>query len=468
MIKNNPQKVVVVGNGYLPYLIALCIKKNFKENSPELLIVDLGKPSREDLLQSLGSMKLFHSDFGLPETDFVRATRAEINCGFEYSGFSGLNNGEMFCDAQYGFDLQNRRFYHLFNKIRSIQSLEKLEDYCLSAKLARAGRFTPPSPNARSVYASINYGYRLTEAAYTEFLNSQLLGSNIKIVSSSVESVILDGNGFVESINVQSVGALKGDLFIDASESRVIKRALSEESALHSLYQNGFPVQVAHSVCDQVEKQSFSSISVKQGKLQLSASYLDQDYQTSFFIDEHLQSGAAQTRYVKDGKPWVKNCIAMGCAFSNRVPILIDNSHANQNMILRLLELWPRSAGMNKEADTYNANTLAESRHLTDLDSLHLGVAFDRLGILSDDMRYKLDAFKQSGKVAYYEKELLEEQQWPVLFKALGVTPDTIDLSVRNCTDQWLIQELFRIKSTLAKAAEAAPLYQDFIRSAHR
>lgn len=468
MIKHSPRKVIIVGNGYLPYLIALTINKNFKRNAPEMLIVDLGNQVRQDLIQSLGSMKSFHSDLGLPEVDFVKSTRAEIHYGFDYSGFSKLNSGAMFCDAQYGFDLQNRRFYHLFNKLRQVQPVEELEDYCLSAKLARVGRFTPPSPNPRSVYASINYGYRLTEEAYAEFLKSRLAAFDTRVVSSPVESVALDSDGFIESISVESIGTLKGDFFIDASESRVVKNALGDGGACQPLYPPDLLLNVASSVGDRSEKQAFSNISLNQQMLELRAGYLDRNYQTTFFMKGHLPRETASPQYFKDGEPWQRNCVAMGYAFTNRAPILIDNGHVNQNMIVRLLDLWPRSAGMNAEARSYNASSRAELEHIVDLDCLHLALAFNRVEILSDNMRYKLDTFAQCGKVAYYEKELLQEQQWPILFNALGIIPDTIDLSVRNCADRWLKEELFRIKSTLAKAAEAAPLYQDFIRAAHR
>src|SRR5688572_24240898 len=195
---NAPQKVIIVGNGYVPYLIALCIQKRF---ALELVIVDIGEPSQPELIQSLGSMKDFHSYLKLPEADFVKKTKAEINLGFDYSGFHEYSDtpkttaNEIFCDAQYGFNLNNRRFHHLFNKLKQIQPDEKLEDYCLSAKLARAGRFTPPSPKAKSLYASIRYGYRLTSDAYAAFLKSQLSASNTVFVSSNVEFVRVDHNG---------------------------------------------------------------------------------------------------------------------------------------------------------------------------------------------------------------------------------------------------------------------------------
>ena len=143
MINKNPQEVVIVGNGYLPYLIALCIQKKFRHSTPKLLIVDLGRPSQPELLQSLGSMKLFHADLELSEVDFVKRTQAEINLGFDYSGFAEAKGAEIFTDTQYGFDLQNRRFSYLFNKLKQTQPDEILENYCLSAKMARIGRFTP-------------------------------------------------------------------------------------------------------------------------------------------------------------------------------------------------------------------------------------------------------------------------------------------------------------------------------------
>lgn len=474
---HTPKTVIIVGNGYIPYLIALCIQQRF---APELVIVDLGEPSQPELIQSLGSMKDFHSDLNVPEADFVKKTKAEINLGFDYSGFSKANgrgygnsntnsNGnEMLCDAQYGFNLNNRRFYHLFNKFRQFQSDEKLEDYCLSAKLARGGRFTPPSPKANSLYHSIRYGYRLTSAAYAMYLKSKLSPSNTKVVPSKVESVRLDHNGFVESIDVGQMGNIKGDFFIDASESRIMRRPLNQACTLRPQLPQKLDLELSSSITQAASAPPYSSISITQAGMHADGTYLKQNYRTSLIVREGSVQSSSGPRRVIDSVPWLKNCVAVGHAVTNRISIMIDNSHLHQSMVLRLLELWPRSFTMEKEAQAYNANTRAEFKQISDLDALHLAQAFNRPEILSDEIRYKLDIFKRSGKVAYYEKELLQEEQWPVLFNAIGVVPDTPDLSVRNCTDEWLKHELFRIKGTVEKAAEAAPLYQDFIRTAHR
>jgi|GEM_PF-2330428 len=468
---NTPQKVIIVGNGYMPYLIALCIQKRF---ALELVIVDLGESSQPELIRSLGSMKDFHSHLSLPEADFVKTTKAEINLGFEYSGFhmsSGFANtptNELFCDAQYGFNLNGRRFHHLFNKLGQVQSDEKLEDYCLSSRLARSSRFTPPSPNPKSLYASVRYGYRLSSEAYAAFLKSKLSSLNTTIVFSTVDSVRLDHHGFVESIDASQYGNIKGDFFIDASESRLIRRPINKTCTLHSQVPQNLGLEASSSINQAGAALPYSGISANQGALHLDGTYLKQNHRTSLTIKNNSDNTSSTTRRFVDSVPWLKNCVAMGHAVTNRLPILIDNSHLHQSMALRLLELWPRSITMEKEAQAYNANTQVEFKHTTDMDMLHLALAFNRPEILSDEMRYKLEIFKQSGKVAYYEKELLQEEQWPVLFNALGVVPRSTDLSVRNCTDEWLKQELFRIKSTMEKAAEAAPSYQDFIRTAHR
>lgn len=468
MISSHPKKVLVVGDGYLPYLISLGIQKKFKQNTPELVLIDLGKPSQTEFLQSLGSMKHFHSELGMSETEFVKSTKAEINLGFDYSGFSKAGGNEMFCDAQYGFDLNNRRFFHLFNKLRQINPTEKLETYCLTAHLARSGRFTPPSPKARSVYAGIHYGYRLTGDAYAEFLKSQLPASGIRMLHAQSLKVTLDDRGFISSIDIPGAGTLEGDLFIDASEGRVIKNTLTAEHSLQPLLPSDWNLTIHGSTEPQDHKLPNSKIEAKKGSLQISGCHRGLEYKKVLSLGSSQSNARAPQTLFVDQAPWVKNCIVMGHAFTNRESILIENSHFNQNMLLRLLELWPRSTDLHHESQAYNHSTLAEFKHLHHMDLLHLALALGQPGMLPDEMHYKLDTFEQIGKVVYYEKELLQEDQWPVLFNALGLIPATVDLSAQACTHEWLSQELLRIGSSLAKAAEAAPLYHDFICAAHR
>lgn len=463
MMNDTPKKIAIVGNGYAPYLIALFLRKNLQTVSPEIVVVDQGESANDTLLCTLGETRLFHAELGLSEVEFVRKTRAEVNLGFDFSGFNGQSS-QMFSDAQYGFDLDNRRFHYLFRRLKERFPDEVIERYCLSACLARAERFTPPSNNPRSVYNMVGYGYRVPASSYREFLQTKL-PDGIIVKHGSVESVELTDDGRAKTLLLKAGETVSGDLFIDASCSRVVKNAVDRSSDLRRVV-TGVSIDASATATDAAHCLPYSTICNRGSELVLAGFYGGRQYTTTFSLSSETADDARGALFF-DASPWVKNCVAMAAALTDRVPTLIDNSHVLQGSLARLIDLWPRTDNMHEEAKAFNSRSLIELRHVLDVDRLILGEALAAPELMSATMRYKRTVFQQSGKVVYYENEVLHQQQWPALFYCLGVEPEAVDLSVGLCDESWLENELLKIKSTFGKAANAAPRYHDFIQKAH-
>ncbi len=481
------QRLVIVGNGYFPYLAAIFLRRKLKQRCPALSLVDLDQSDSPKLIQSLSSMRGFHGELKLPEVEFVKKTRAEMNLGFRYTGFSRTSSSKLgpvssapqglFVDAQYGFNLEGRRFHYLYRKLLEQAPGERYADYCLSAQLAEQGHFTPPSPNANSIYSTINYGYRLTQSSYKAYLASQLSPSDVSICHTQVESLHLNAGGFVEGLQLSDGARIDGDFFIDASAERVVKAGIGDpkSTTFESIYPENLNLglKLSQQIAD--DSRAYGKLSASSAGLELSSSIGSSEYLHTIVplarAEGNTGGATTEVRPLKgqvDNSPWLKNCVTMGEAFTDRLPIFIDNSHLHQNSLSRLLDMWPRTPSMEQESLYYNRSSLTEFDQALELDVLHLATAFARPDYLSEPMTYKRRAFLDTGKVVYYESELLQEEQWPALFYALGLVPRCVDLSVAHCKPVWVAQELNKIKSTLSKAAVAAPNYSKFLRSAHR
>lgn len=455
------KNLVIVGSGYGPYLVAhlLCSPRPFGVES--ITLVDLEEPENDEFIISLSAMRQLHAELKLSEMEFVKQTKAEINLGFDYSGFRG-QQATLFCDAQYGFNLHNKRFYYLFRKMLELDPDVNFEHYCLTAKMARNQRFTPPSSNGKSLFSSVNYGYRLTGANYRYYLSDKLTSKPVKVMRSNTAKVNLTDAGYVGSLEVNGE-LVPVDYIIDLSANRSIKQLL--DKSLSTMDYGGLCFHAGKSVSPADHSPPYAAVIKNNNRLILSGTYLQQNHQIEFAWsdDEH-----ALDTYCFDVKPWVKNCLALGLAYSNRPPILIDNPCWLRHCFSQLVTLWPRTITMEQETHNFNRKINALFQQIYQLEQMQLAFAFGRTDCLSDPIAEKFEAFNQRGKVVYCENEILQESQWPVIFSCLGVTPNQVDVSVQTFDSNQLHTELSKMKAVIAKAAESAPIYADFIAPIHR
>jgi tryptophan halogenase len=147
-------------------------------------------------------------------------------------------------------------------------------------------------------------------------------------------------------------------------------------------------------------------------------------------------------------------------------------SHLVQSAVFRLITLFPQSLEMHWQQQEFNRLTHLELDHIGDFHRLHYYLcntqASDfwrqaKKAVLSDRLDYKLKAFKQRGVIPFYEGETFDSAIWTSLLVGAGYWPERHDPMVLNIDDQWIEQQLLKMKSLITQAANAMPDMDEFL-----
>jgi tryptophan halogenase len=132
----------------------------------------------------------------------------------------------------------------------------------------------------------------------------------------------------------------------------------------------------------------------------------------------------------------VGNCIALGEAAVVLEPLDALHLHVIQLGLSRLIAFFPVEADALVEADAYNVDIAAHISNIRDFQIAHYKLN-QRFGDpvwdsardmnIPESLAYKLNLFAQRGRVALYDHESFEIENWNAIFVGHGVMPRTYD-----------------------------------------
>jgi len=132
----------------------------------------------------------------------------------------------------------------------------------------------------------------------------------------------------------------------------------------------------------------------------------------------------------------VGNCIAVGEAAVVLEPLDAAYLHVIQLGLSRLIAFFPVEADALVEADAYNADIAAHIRNIRDFQIAHYKLnqrfgdpVWDRARDMNipESLVYKLNLFAHRGRVALYDHESFEIENWNAILIGHGLMPRTYD-----------------------------------------
>lgn len=467
-MKGSPEKIAIVGQGYLPLMCAAYMAKQFAPLNLQITVVQVGKNVDPPAISSLGSFGDFLHDLGVSPKDFLRETGAECNLAYCYKGWRGDGEEFRLCNAEYGFLVKGIRFHQLFERYRELGEDAALDDFCLAAVTAKLGRVGFASPDARSIYSTLRPGYRMAISRVYAYLERLATSLGVNVAAGELQHVHLENEQTVEQLTLADGRTISADLFLDLTEERLVSGA--QKRAAQSVVE-GLPPIVSH------WHSSSAAKSAPSGEVDLLAGA--DDIRKIFHVDgiEHCQvistksnstgNQAAYTgseQYVKfDASPWVGNCIALGAALTGMPGILVENGHFVQSAMNRLYVLWPSRTGLATVATVFNRETSQEIQRAGEIEALHLRVINGDFA-WSETLNHRVELFQELGKLPFLEREILQDFHWVGLFYALGYSPKVIDPQAYAVSDEFVTKELDKMRSLFRRAASELPMYGDFMR----
>jgi tryptophan halogenase len=299
-------------------------------------------------------------------------------------------------------------------------------------------------------------------------------------------------DGFIRALQLDDGERIEADLFIDCSGFR----GLLIEQAL----QTGYEDWTAWLPCDRAvavpcagggELTPFTRSTARAAGWQwriplqhrIGNGYV---YSSPFLSDDEA---AATLLANLDGRPlsdprflrfttgrrkkfWNKNCIALGLAGGFLEPLESTSIYLIQSAITQLAAIFPDRCFDPSDADEYNRLQIDEYDKVRDFIILHYHATvrddaplwqYCRDMTIPDSLKYRINLFRSSGRVAFSDRELFVEANWLSVFIGQGIWPRRYDPLADILPMASVTSQLQHLRTSIRRTAEAMPAHAGFI-----
>jgi tryptophan halogenase len=213
--------IVIVGGGAAGWLSAAILAKKFLVNtskiyitlveSSDIPIVGVGEGTWPTMRNTLRKI-------GIDENTFIRQCHASFKQGNQFCGWYE--------------DQDSDKYYHPFTAPQAYGKFElspywmqqAKQDFassvCFQPQLCDLG-LAPKRLTDKQYQGQANYGYHLDAGKFAELLKEHTINNlGITHIIDTVEQVVVNKEGSIDSITLKNNGALTGDFFIDCTGFR--------------------------------------------------------------------------------------------------------------------------------------------------------------------------------------------------------------------------------------------------------
>lgn len=494
---NDPIKsVVVLGGGSAGWMAAAALATYLGKQasirlveSEEIGIVGVGEASVPHIRQFNGQM------LGIDEAEFVKRTQGTVKLGIQFNDWGRIGDSYIHGFGTIGRSLGPLPFHQFWLKLFLSGQAQPIGAYSAQTVMAPLGRFAPGERGAPagSPLADIAYAYHFDAGLYARFLRELAERRGVQRLEGKVVGVNRrGGDGFVESLALDSGEAVTGELFIDCSGFRgvLIEQALGTG---YVDWSHWLPCDRALAVpsegVDPITPYTRSTARAAGWQWRIPLQHRVGNgyvYSSQFCSDE----AAAQTLMANlDGRPlatprplrfttgmrrkfWNKNVVALGLAAGFLEPLESTSIYLAQSGITRLLSLFPRHDFNPLLMDRFNRESEFEYERIRDFLVLHYHATerddtpfwdYCRTMTIPDSLRETLELFRSDGRYFRHGEDFFALPSWVQVMLGQRVVPRSYHPMVDDMPQERLVEHVEGVRSTLAQAVATMPTHQQWL-----
>jgi tryptophan halogenase len=491
------RKVVIVGGGTAGWMAAAALSRLTATGvaitlveSDEIGTIGVGEAT-------IPSLHDFNRMLGIDEDEFVRATGATFKLGIEFVDWGRRGDRYLHPFGTYGRDVQGLKFHQLWLRQARLDGamgdVGRLDEYCLSAVAARAGRFTRPSADPAAVLASLGYAFHFDAGLYARFLRNMSEEAGVTRIEGKVVAVDRDAvNGHIAAVTLADGRRIDGELFVDCSGFRSL--LLGEALGVRfTSWQHWLPCDSALAVpsasggallpytratAGRAGWRWRIPLQHRTGNGHVYASAFCSDAAAEDDLLQGLDGAALadvrKLRFVAGVRErlWEGNCVAIGLAGGFLEPLESTSIHLIQSGIARLLSLFPDASFAGPERDEYNRLLGLEYQQVRDFIILHYHATTRNDSAFWDHCRTmqipaslasKIDLWRSKARVIRDQGGLFTEDSWIAVLAGQEAPPASYDPLVDTLSIEETARFMRHMRDLIGKTAAAMPRHEDFI-----
>jgi len=471
-----PERIVIAGDGPLGVLAAIALRRALPRTEVIVLAIPADPAAfAERVGTALPFTNRLHDRLGIEEEDLVRHAGASHRLVTRYFGGAGpgwqgaAGYGEAIDPAmktafarEWGGGPRNAG--------------NSAPPRSLGEVLAAAGRFAPPSGEADSPLAEVDYALRWNVPAYRAHLIGVAQKLGVHHERARATAVKPDGNGGIAALAIEGSGELAADLYVDCSGSGAV--LLSELPQMQWIdWRARFPTRglaIASPGPPMVELEdrvTWTSLGwrwelagrdARQALLGVPAGATDQAIDAAFGSElatiVPFASGRAEA-------PWLGNVIALGTAAAELEPlggIAQDLAHRQLSL---LLELLPGRTVDPAERAEFNRRSGLMADRAADWVAAHYAAPAPTARFpvleLSPELFRTLDQLIRRGRLPFFEDAPMLVQEFSALLQGIGVPAGEGPLTAAGGASGEEAARAFEARATAA--LQAAPPYGEWL-----
>ena len=489
------RKIVILGGGTAGWMTAAALAK---ANSPPQFSITLVESDDIGIIgvgeATIPTIHWFNRLIDLPEVDLIRETRATYKLGIEFVNWNGDGSRYFHPFGRYGAPHDASMFYHRWIRAKLAEAVPSHQDFSLSTRAARAGKFAPPGNDPNSIFATLGYAYHFDARLYAAFLRRRCESKGVRRVEGKVTHVAQDpDSGFITSLTTHRDEVIEGDLFIDCSGLR----ALLIEGTLHTGFDDWSrwlpcdraqaiptervqdPIPYTRSTAHAAGWQWRIPLQHRTGNGIVYSSKFCSDDEAAATLRANLDSPVlADPRLIRfltgrRRKAWNKNVVAIGLASGFLEPLESTSIHLIQSGIAKLLSLFPTRDCHPEVAEQFNRVFDADVESVRDFLILHYHRSTGRSEPMweyckhmsvPDSVSYRMTHFEHTGRIVLATDELFKEASWFAVMMGQGLRPTDYNPLLDTISAAENRAHLARIEQQIGAAVETMPLHEDYIR----
>ncbi len=475
MVMSKPIKhIVVLGDDVHAWSAAAYLSASLVKQGVDITVIESAQVSAGPMIYSMGvEAHEFHRRLQINEADLMTHIGGAYKYGTAFHDW--LRDGERIVDTYSPVgEMMNRvHFHHYLSHLRELGHELSIEAFSISSMAALAGKFAHPKPG--SLLDKLEYTYQLHGPNYLKFLKFFCGNRGVKTRSAELVDARRDtDNGNILALVFESGAELAADFYIDASSSQalliggVLAEPFTQTASLGGYDTELVSVEEVRSstpLLNEMSRQKSAWVNeialpgLRQRTMRFNSQ--QQERKTS---DASHRSGLQSTKLAGwRAKPWSYNCLAIGDAATYLEPVYRSPIQLTHSALELWLSLYPATHSYQSLAEEYNRLTLMAFAHTRDVHALVLSFNEGLANNLPDSLHHRLTLFKETGRVAFYEADVLDMQQWAALLMRFGIWPQRTDVTLPSNDEQTLLGTLQRRRDQIEAAVSGMPKHDDLL-----